>query len=422
MSHQDKFWNKFGDKARQHKPDLYTPADWQQMERLLDNKPARRFPPIFLWSGGAVASVLAIVLIMWLLAPKPPALSALPIPMAEAPLASYEEPPHNADNSKIAENTAEKNITVEGASDTRRLPGLKQREKKKTADDRASIRVGEGSSQITAEMAKSDAIPGKSNDPKASDDKPLPSVNRTPISEMKAVATMLGPVSYTATAPHFDQKTDKNRWAFGSGFIMGGHLAVTRYSGPQSSAFPFLGLFASVSPHPRWSLQMELQARYVPAMTASYELALSSTPSSNLADSIQFAGKQRIDFFSIQAPLLVKYKAHPKWSFYAGMEYGMIISEPNFGSASDEYAVIPDSDFSSGEANLEARRAAKVATLRISDHSWGILAGTEWTFSEKWAVNLRLIHGLTDLSPDDLYGDDSRHRNSGLQLSLHKTF
>ena len=63
MSHHDKFWEKFGSKARQHIPEAYSPADWAAMEQLLDGT-----PPLAPAKKGNTARLMALLLLLIALA------------------------------------------------------------------------------------------------------------------------------------------------------------------------------------------------------------------------------------------------------------------------------------------------------------------------------------------------------------------
>lgn len=182
--------------------------------------------------------------------------------------------------------------------------------------------------------------------------------------------------------------------------ILAGLNAHTAAAKPFGlSVLPHAGYFVSYRITPRSSLEVEAIAKYV----AGYRMGgsqLALSPSGSLTDPPKTLD---FDLFFMELPVLFKHHTGTQHAWLLGLKPGVTL--PRF-------AAVSEADMDNFESVSQSDRDG------IRRFDLGITLGWEWQIARSWALDLRYNQGLTDLSRNTVHLNNSRHLNSGLQLSV----
>jgi hypothetical protein len=446
MSHQDKFWEKFGKKLDTYQPDGYQPSDWAAMERLLRQHPA-----------GAVSSMAQAVRRSWWKAAVClfciglgagmgiwhfAASSREPISGAASGGAAAQAGGGSANSTDDLAQISERMPTGGGVEAASASPGreakpsaLPQAERPapnnppRQASTRSLIagyaaaagRSGEALPVFAAEEplsrppAASQAWPEEAQ---AAAEGAPPSAG---FAEREALAALpgraFGPDLDLPPLPLWDEPKRARRSgpAFYKGFILGWHLTVTDYQAWRASTAPVAGLYLGYRLSDRWALQAEVQGRVVRNYDLSRRIITPSFDQQGVVYGVESSRDLR-SYASLDLPLLAQYRLSPRWSLAAGLRYSRIIESEDGGHVS----FLRESASFSRADELGLQGAGRERSLHPSD--WGALLGASRHFAKGWSLHLRYTQGLRDLSPNQFYENDALHLNSDLHLSIRKNF
>jgi hypothetical protein len=448
MSQQNN-WDKLRSKVEGFRPDEYSPADWKEMETLLDSAAPIRPKRGVLWAlklrswrGWAVPFVAVLATAAFYMvqnarldehAPAVPAGNARSMPTEPVqPTAGPLRPtsPGTATSPENGTATAENAAVPPGASNPAQAgidrenalgqPMAGQRPSGRTSAKEKGIDRGTGavpSIAGSAEGANTAAPSVTEPGPTALTTGPVASIEEILMAEtaarqgdMAAVPTpglpvLAVPVSVPAhQAPPL--ATMPIRRVLGKktarfGVVLGVNNSVTDYQDFTRSHYPFVGLFAARRLSGRWEAQLEGHLKTVD----KYDLSQSFTEyevqrNKTLSATTRTVFYHRYD--ALEFPMVFKYTLSNRLGLIGGVR-------PSFIAGN--------------------RRNHSFVFFREKDNSglpfrgfWnfdmGLVAGMEYYVSPRCLLDLRWNQGLRDLTPDNLYQSDAIHLNSDLQFSV----
>lgn len=185
------------------------------------------------------------------------------------------------------------------------------------------------------------------------------------------------------------------------GMLLGVNNSVTDYQDFTRSHYPFVGLFATKRLSERWEAQLEGHLKTVDKYDLSqsfteYEIQRNKT----LSTTTRTVFYQRYD--AVEFPMSLKYTFRNRLGLIGGVRPSFIAA--NRGNHSFVFFREKDNNGLPfrGFWNLDI----------------GLIAGMEYYVTPRWIMDLRWNQGLRDLTPDNLYQSDAVHLNSDLQFSV----
>ena len=199
------------------------------------------------------------------------------------------------------------------------------------------------------------------------------------------------------------------------GLLIGLNNTIIDLESATSSHTPLFGIFANKNLSEKWGIQLGTQIKYV----RNYELEqtfsaiwfdhLGNTSIASLI--LKYDGYTAIDI-----PLSIQYKFFNRFFLVGGLRYTNLIHQRSGGKGS----LTGSSITTNFDTNTVSDLAPKQGFWR---HDLGITIGIIYKLTNHWSANLRLSQGFRDLTPDNLYQNDTQiHFNSDLQLNLKYTF
>ncbi|MCB0577961.1 MAG: outer membrane beta-barrel protein [Phaeodactylibacter sp.] len=415
MSHHDKFWEKFGQKIRQHNPEGDPAGEWRAMEQLLEGaarpsqKRKKRIAALIL-----AAAAMGYLAGAWLGLPqKQTPVGAFPIPLersagdgqASSP-DTYPLPPDTGRKEKARP-------AVAALPETRlpALPGHPAAGEVSAIPARQlppALAAGQGEGETAARPAPAEGRMGS-----------VP-VSRSPWAALPYLPALSGrldsqPPPLPADSRRYAPAKKEGRRLYG-GLLLGANLPIINFREGLQAPYPFAGLFAGLQLTPRWSVQAETHLKYVAGFYSSYEQsARIETSNGNFFDQ-ESRGTAVKNYLAIEAPLLAKYRIAPDWSLLAGVRPALLLEGFSWPAAQDE-EVSANITSGSGQSNAGPGREPELRKFDL-----GLSGGVEWAWSRRWALSARFTHGLLDLSPDAAFRAQNRQFNSDLQLSVRYKF
>lgn len=436
MSHNDKFWEKFGQKVRKHRPEAYSDGDWKAMEQLLEEaaRPSGRV------NRQLSALVLAALILGYLAgahfgAPAiPQELGSFPIPMTGAA--------HNNQERAVEKNNPEINrevavLSEHGAFDNKAAASGRPVQQKNTSElDKGrggrtlpvSGAVASGPENVPMPAAalpeehiasRAVAIPAPSREPEPEGSgSPINAHPETGMPPLSAIPSIPGlaitndeTIRYSATAPKTGSK-------FYVGFLLGSNLSVISIQDAGYSLYPFGGVFAGLRLHPRWAVQAEAHVKYVDNLRITQEqTAKLESNNGYVFDQVSIRAFDK-NYLALEMPLEAKYRLSSSWSLSAGVRPAFIQDSGSFlfGGNEQEGALLGPT------AGLGQDRAAGNRRPELRKFDIGATVALEWAFHHSWSLNLRYAHGLLDLTPVQVFKVSEKHYNTGVQLSIRREF
>ena len=429
MSHHDKFWEKFGQKIRQHQPAAYTGGDWASMERLLDkaNPPSRK-------KGWRLLALILLALLGGYLAGAyygiptvPEELGSFPIPVSgiaqnrslqmEVEVATTTRPQNQLSFTKS------KNETPTGPtvpSRINKIPNLSNQNLVTDSSMPFSVdnsispdTPGEGHYQpeevlslINAKNAESGAVSTLSLR------EPMDALSVLPAEQLK----LLSPPFPNSAAEYSAPAAQKQGRAYG-GLLLGSNLSAPNHMDGSNSLYPFGGAFAGLQLGSRWAIQAEAHIKYADNLTVAYERTeMLESNNGYLFDQVSKRMEER-SFLAIEAPLLAQYRLSPNWSLLAGARPALIINDPSISLplGMEQADIISSANQGQGRSSANGKPALRQFDI-------GVSLALEWTLNRRWALNACFTRGLTDLSPNRSFQVEEKHFNTDLQLSIRRRF
>lgn len=418
MSHHDKFWEKFGQKIRQHSPEGDPAGEWRAMEQLLEGaarpsqKRKKRIAALIL-----AAAAMGYLAGAWLGLPqKQTPVGAFPIPLeggaqggqASSP-DSYSFPPNTGRQEKAGPAVAVLPET--------RLPALPATPGDPAAGTASALparqqppgpAAGQRERGIAARPAPAEGRMGS-----------VP-VSRSPWAALPYLPALSGNLDsqlppLPADSRRYAPAKKEGRQLYG-GLLLGANLPIINFREGLQAPYPFAGLFAGLQLTPRWALQAETHLKYVAGFYSSYEQsARIETSNGNFFDQ-ESRGTAEKNYLAIEAPLLGKYRIAPAWSLLAGVRPAFLLDGFSWPAAQDE-EVSANVTSGSGQSNAGPGREPELRKFDL-----GLSGGVEWAWSRRWALSARFTHGLLDLSPDAAFLAKNGQFNTDLQLSVRYKF
>ena len=397
---------------------------WKEMSAILDGDkpvpqpsvpeaPRRRFAGWF-WLVGAVlllgGGFWASAQQQWATSPsdfQTTALSALPVPLQ---------------NSKTRIPVVHEK-TVPPAADAKATPSAVKRmglEPAATPKQNATVPTALGSAQAAPVFTTLDSTTATIKEPRS----PVISPQAHPDTTLEKAAQIFAALDQlpvdrmTALEQEADAVTMPDvvpaalpRWHFGL-------KAGIDYQALQTNAL--IGGFAQFRLHPKWVLEAGLQYKRRSANNGD-GLGI-SPPNSDTIYLPTFANVNpfhkpitRVHFW--EAPLALRYQISSRLQAIGGIQAAYTRSTDRqlkgnvlFGNSSmDEangiYTQSPD------------RSNADDAAATFEQWDFGVLAGLEYRFANRWSLELRLQQGLRDLTPGAYYRNNEIYYNSSLQIA-----
>jgi hypothetical protein len=457
MSHQDKFWEKFGKKLGGYQPDGYEPSDWAAMEELLQQNPVAGVKPgaaqlgglaVWKWAGlalllGLVAYFIGMPLnepsTLEAVAPDAAKVSSLNSALAEASAADTISSIALKEDAAIAalSASAAPQRGVEAIAASAALGSLRSSPTNTSRLDEAAGKasLGEatqegepdfglvaGQAAVLRAQAQGGMAPGSEaagqslSRPQylAGQGSVGPFARQANLEALPARAFQVEGIAIDSELSALPSSR-RSGPAFHKGFILGTHLTITDYQSWQASVLPVVGFYLAYNISDRWSLQAEAHARFV----GNYDLERSYSENYTVPTGQSYfyeASSKLYSYTSIDLPLLIQYRLKPRWSLAAGLRHSIILENNGQRGSSVERG----NNFSFD--NLQSNWARLQLDRNLWPHDWGVLLGASRHFTRGWSLHLRYTQGLRDLSPDNFYGNDAYHLNSDLHFSIRKNF
>ncbi len=454
MSHQDKFWEKFGKKLGGYQPDGYQPSDWAAMEELLQQNPVAGVKPgaaqlggLAFWKWAGLALLLGLVAYFIAMpwdepgpleaaAPDAPVASSLNSVVAAASATdSISSSPLKGSAAIVAlpaSASPQEGVAPSGLglriSSPANISRLDEAAGKASLDEAAqegepNLSLVAGQSVVPTERSQSGLVPGsEAGDQSSSLPQYLDGQGSVGLFAGQANLEALPAKAFQAEGSSIDSELPpalpsprRSGPAFHKGFILGTHLTITDYQSWQASVLPVVGFYLAYHISDRWSLQAEAHARFV----GNYDLERSYNENYTVPSGQSYfyeASSKLYSYTSIDLPLLIQYRLKPRWSLAAGLRHSIILENNGQRGSSVERG----NNFSFD--NLQSNWARLQLDRNLWPHDWGVLLGASRHFTRGWSLHLRYTQGLRDLSPDNFYGSDAYHLNSDLHFSIRKNF
>lgn len=198
---------------------------------------------------------------------------------------------------------------------------------------------------------------------------------------------------------------DHSDTRYGLGWILGLSVPDPVPGAWQTTFSPVAGMFYHSTIRGDWSWQVEMLLRYTRLRDLRYQYRWE-----DISPQGEYRFLERVQaldgFFSLDLPLLIRYRFHPRWHLEGGLRYSLILEQGSSGSVS---------------GNLP-RSAGDMPGRMLWLHDAGMALGAGYHFRGGVSLHLRYTQGLRDLSPDDLYVQRRHHLNSNLQLHIQQNF
>ena len=463
MSHHDKFWEKFGSKARQHIPEAYSPADWAAMEQLLDGT-----PPLAPAKKGNTARLMALLLLLialaYLITGDFSGNKAIPgsgqndanlasgaivsnLPQENRPVSTHvniEESsvqtskkeksrlsiagagvgvgeglsgktlPSAAPNSAgriLAEKTLNQNQIAQAPAGPSVAAQSQNKQSSYTMASEAIVDIpsAPASETLYAAISESQEAEPAVQDRKAS---PIASLDVAAFLPMEKLRLVSGTFSAQEVVPAPSLKPGREWYA---GLLLGVTSTATDYQDIQFSLMPLPGLFGGVRLNEKWSIQAELHAKYVNNYNLAYSVESFLYDSANNLNVIQQEFTMKA-YGALEMPLVAKRRINPRLALLGGIRPSLIFEDKdglNLSRSARE-------DFSTGVTPNASESNSNFSGQSIRHSDLGLILGLEWAFHPQWSLDLRYNQGTRDLSPNNLYNSSAIHLNSDLQLTLRK--
>lgn len=457
MSHQDKFWEKFGKKLGGYQPDGYQPSEWAAMEELLQQNPVAGVKPgvaqlggLAVWKWAGLALLLGLVAYFIAMpwnapgplvaaAPDAPVGSSLNSAVAAAGATDGISSSPLKESAAIAALSASASprqgveATAASAALGLLMSSPANASRLEEAAGKASLgeamQEGEpdfgllaGQAAVPTARAQGGTAPGSEAGGQSSSPpqylagqgsaEPFAGQANLEVLPAKAFQVEGSPIDTELPALPSPRRSGP---AFHKGFILGTHLTITDYQSWQASVLPAVGFYLAYNISDRWSLQAEAHARFV----GNYDLERSYNENYTVPSGQSYfyeASSKLYSYTSIDLPLLIQYRLKPRWSLAAGLRHSIILENNGQRGSSVERGNNIFFD------NLQSNWARLQLDRNLWPHDWGVLLGASRHFTRGWSLHLRYTQGLRDLSPDNFYGSDAYHLNSDLHFSIRKNF
>lgn len=415
MSHHDKFWEKFGQKIRQHNPEGDPAGEWRAMEQLLEGaarpseKRKKRIAALIL-----AAAAIGYLAGAWLGLPQKQApVGAFPIPLEGSAGSGQASSPDSSPLPPNAGREEKARPAVAALPETRlpALPGHPAAGMEPAVPGRQlppALAAGQGKGETATRPAPPEGRMGS-----------VPA-SRSLRSALPYLPTLSGSLDsqlpvLAADSRRFAPAKKEGRRLYG-GLLLGANLPIINLREGLQAPYPFAGLFAGLQLTPRWSVQAETHLKYVAGFYSTYEQsARIETSNGNFFDQ-ESRGTAEKNYLAIEAPLLAKYRIAPAWSILAGARPALLLEGFSLPAARDE-EVSADVTSGSGQSNAGPGREPELRKFDL-----GLSGGVEWAWHRRWALSARFTHGLLDLSPDAAFLAKNRQFNTDLQLSVRYRF
>lgn len=441
-------WNKIKIKILGHRPDEYSPADWAEMERLLDlentagSGSRRRFRSRWLRlllpvSGGLllVATVGAIAFFGLKTAGNTDAnthgkslthaSTAQPDAGEEAASngvfeqkntgtqAAEKAVPPVFQQKNTGSRAAEKAMITQPATSGR--PGRKQPAGVATVNENQETVAAapdvapEVTGQTAPEPAMHEVFEQKTAEETADgvrENLVAPGLlNALPLGAL-VVKTAPVPDAPAVNAPQPPlRRFLKQGLRFGA--LVGVNNSVTDSRNFRTSHLPFVGVFVAKTVSGRLEVQAEIHYKTVDNYRLRTKQFSYQFWNANGLPVIVSAQRSFQSFRALEFPVSLKYVASNRWSLLGGGRLSYRVDEL-FGSGKNG----PNSNPAVPELPVEGFWKTDL----------GLLLGAEYFLGRHLLLDLRWTQGFRDLTPDNLYDDDAVHLNSDLQFSLRYIF
>jgi hypothetical protein len=485
MSHQDKFWDKFGKKLGSYQPEGYQPSDWAAMERLLRQHPAGEAnrmtqAPRRSWRKAAVwlfFSGLGAGMGIWYLAnpgseqipaatsssaaaqtgwgsassasdvaqiseqqPKtgieaaiaPSGQEAMLNPLgfhrwpSRAPYAPKGESLPPATILELPRSKPEALPQLEGPSRRPTSNGLEQNDSARLliAGYPAAASAGppeEAHPVFAEEEAKSRPPAASYSWPKELESATESTAPGTGLAELEPLAALPG----MAFTPDLDSPPlplwDEPRRA--------------RRSGPAFYKGFILGWHLTVTDYQAWRASAAPVAGLYLGYRLSDRWALQAEVQGRVVRNYDLSRSIITPYYDQQG-LISNVESSRNLRSYASLDLPLLALyrlSPRWSLAAGlRYSRIIESEdggyVSFLRESASFSRADDLGLQRagrersLHPSDWGGLLGASRHFAKGWSLHLRYTQGLRDLSPNQLYGNDALHLNSDLHLSIRKNF
>jgi hypothetical protein len=425
-NNQDNSWLKIKSLVEDYEPDEYTPADWGEMETILE---AGLKPPGF-FNGKSLPKLLLLVILGTSLA----LVSREYLGVKQRQTAVETSAAIDFENASQTTLKTSK-VEIDGQKQVQAQEGVFSEADKKTpsytdtatepvATDRTEDLILQKEKSLSAKESSTDLID-------AATGKTLESANTPPVltsqesgitqepKEEEGISnnSSVSPIPTLRIIPASETEKDKEDMSFSDpntpskwrlGVTLGMSSTVTDYERKTMSSLPFIGIFARKTINPKWELQVEAQLKPVTNydVTQRYE--------EDVYSSLGFLGTAVVErsyqgYIALELPVMVKYAVTNR----TGLSFGA------------RYSFITPHDIAYSSSGYD--RYSESLSLRVPEKGFwnsdiGFIVGAEHAFGSRWFLSIRYAQGLRDITPDNLYNDTKTHLNSDVQLAVQHYF
>lgn len=432
-NNQDNSWLKIKSLVEDYEPDEYTPADWGEMETILE---AGLKPPGF-FNGKSLPKLLLLLILGTSLAlvsreylgvkQHQNAAKTSTVIDIEASKTSTTIDIENASQATLEtsedEINEQKQVQEEALADSGKKSSFYTATEPENAD-RTEDLILQKEKSLSAKEASADLI-------EAATEKTLESAASTTLlasqepenvqaaekdKEISNNSSVL-PIQTLGTIPTSETEKDKEDMSFSDpntlskwrlGVTLGMSTTVTDYERKTMSSLPFIGIFARKTINPKWELQVEAQLKPVTnyEVTQHYE--------EDVYSSLGFLGTAVVErsyqgYITLELPVMVKYAVTNRTGLSFGARYSFITPHDIAYS-------------SSGYDRYSESLSLRVPQKGFWNSDIGLIVGAEHAFGGRWFLSIRYAQGLRDITPDNLYNDTKTHLNSDVQLAVQHYF
>lgn len=195
------------------------------------------------------------------------------------------------------------------------------------------------------------------------------------------------------------------------GALVGLNNTITDYSSLTTSHLPYLGVFANKRMSPKWEVQVEAHLKVV----NNYDVL--QQWENKVYSSTGLVGTEKVEkyyeqYTSIDVPVVLKYYVSNRFNAIGGARFSHLGVEQSGASGVRV----------SGTGGAEISLYQRTPNYGFWEYDVNLVLGMEYYLTSKWLLDMRLNQGFLDITPDNLYQDNAVHLNSDLQFSLRYIF
>ncbi|MEO1257731.1 MAG: hypothetical protein AAFZ15_03010 [Bacteroidota bacterium] len=455
-------WDDLGKKVSAYVPDEFSPSDWEAMEKMLNDLPAKNGNQInghFYLKGFAIGLLIIAAALFVYLKINSGLEENTTVTSVEKNVGQSNEGERKLEVvTDLVNNNTEKNNS-KNQEINNGVNTLENEEKNNSVEIKNSIAANTGNNftdksgennllntaaaneenNLTENYGSADLATGDLNLRMAAEEKfvsegnpdlaatgPIESIN---LKEEKEVVIDLEPIDLLTTVEllPLDAEAEilgagtesvlpvKNKFSKRTrfGVLLGLNNAIVDYEAMTTSHLPFIGFFANK----KISEKLELQAEVHLKTVNNYDLRQeweNTVFGAGGSISRESAVEVYKSYVSVDVPLVLKYATSRRIGLLGGVRFSYLGVSQNAASIS--------SFSSTGIIAPELILSENIPDQGFWNYDLNLILGAEYYLSSRWVADLRWNQGFRDITPDNLYNDDAVHLNSDLQFSLRFIF